>query len=82
MKIYIGTKIIQAEPATEHDVIIETRGVTQTIGKRNRPGYKVIYPDGYISWSPKEVFKAAYREVSVEEKDLLESNRREIEEGG
>jgi hypothetical protein len=24
-------------------------------------GYKVIYEDGYQSWSPKEVFEAAYR---------------------
>jgi hypothetical protein len=24
------------------------------------PGYAVKYPDGYISWSPKETFEAAY----------------------
>jgi len=24
------------------------------------PGYAVKYPDGYISWSPKEVFESAY----------------------
>ena len=24
-------------------------------------GYKVIYPDGHESWSPKDVFEAAYR---------------------
>lgn len=24
------------------------------------PGYAVKYPDGYISWSPKDVFEAAY----------------------
>lgn len=24
------------------------------------PGYSVKYPDGYISWSPKAVFEAAY----------------------
>ena len=27
-------------------------------------GYKVVYPDGYESWSPKDVFEAAYRETS------------------
>ena len=27
-----------------------------------REGYLVQYPDGYISWSPKEVFEEAYRE--------------------
>ena len=48
MKQYIGTKIIQAEPAV----------------KNGRDGYKVVYPpDGYESWSPKDVFEAAYHET-------------------
>lgn len=46
MKTYIGTKIIQAEPE----------------GKDGKDGYKVVYPDGYTSWSPKEVFEGAYFE--------------------
>ncbi|WP_417070843.1 DUF2829 domain-containing protein [Niveibacterium terrae] len=29
--------------------------------KDGKPGYAVKYPDGYISWSPKDVFEAAYR---------------------
>lgn len=28
--------------------------------KDGAPGYAVRYPDGYQSWSPKEVFEAAY----------------------
>lgn len=28
--------------------------------KDGTPGYAVKYPDGYTSWSPKEVFEAAY----------------------
>jgi hypothetical protein len=44
MKKYIGIKSIQAEPQD----------------KESQPGYKVIYEDGYISWSPKEVFDKAY----------------------
>lgn len=28
--------------------------------KDGQPGYAVKYPDGYISWSPKETFEAAY----------------------
>lgn len=53
MKQYIGTKIIQAEPA-----------YSKPSGENNLrlPGYKVVYPDGYESWSPKEVFEKAYRE--------------------
>ena len=45
MRQYIGTKIIFAEPC-------EKSGV---------PGYRVIYPDGYESWSPQAVFEEAYR---------------------
>jgi len=28
--------------------------------KNGNPGYRVKYPDGYISWSPKNVFESAY----------------------
>lgn len=28
--------------------------------KDGKPGYAVKYPDGYISWSPKEAFESAY----------------------
>ena len=27
----------------------------------NAPGYKVVYEDGYTSWSPKHAFEKAYR---------------------
>jgi len=40
-------------------------------GRKNRDGYKVVYPDGYVSWSPKKVFEEAYREVNEEEIELL-----------
>jgi hypothetical protein len=30
--------------------------------KDGKPGYAVKYPDGYVSWSPKDVFEAAYLE--------------------
>jgi hypothetical protein len=29
----------------------------------NSRGYKVVYPDGYVSWSPKDVFEEAYKET-------------------
>ena len=44
MKTFIGVKKIQAEPA-ERD---------------GKPGYKVVYPGGYVSWSPADVFEKAY----------------------
>lgn len=52
MNKYIGVKLIKAEPQLKDDV----------------EGYKVVYsqPDGseYTSWSPKDVFEEAYREVN------------------
>lgn len=55
MQTYIGTKIVMAEPCErweEHGDI-----------KAAVPGYKVVYPDGYESWSPKGVFEKAYLPV-------------------
>lgn len=63
MKTYIGTKIIDAEPMTR-GAYNEFRG--WQIPADENPGdegYRVVYPDGYVTWSPKEVFEAAYREL-------------------
>ena len=49
MQKYIGTKIIEAEP------------MSRSHGDKAEDGYKVRYPDGYESWSPKDVFEEAYR---------------------
>lgn len=63
MEKYIGTKIIEAEPQSQSesaghkDLIAKSGGVDQ-------PGYKVVYEDGYTSWSPKEVFEKAYRQTN------------------
>ena len=35
---------------------------------RLEDGYKVRYPDGYESWSPKDVFEKAYLLLTVNEK--------------
>lgn len=51
-KVYIGVNIIKAEPCKAW----KDMG-THKVGD---DGYKVIYPDGYISWSPKEVFEETY----------------------
>lgn len=47
-RLYVGSKIIHATPQLHADT--------------NRAGYQVIYEDGYTSWSPKDVFEAAYCE--------------------
>ena len=46
---YIGTKLIEAIPAQ----------------KDGEDGYKVVYPDGYNSWSPADVFERAYLPLSL-----------------
>lgn len=64
MEKYIGTKMIQARPMTR-GAYNAYRG--WTIPANENPedeGYLVsYYPDGYESWSPKEVFEQAYRPI-------------------
>ena len=47
---YIGVKIVEAWPQT---------GPPKDASP-SAPGYAVRYSDGYVSWSPKDVFEAAY----------------------
>ena len=82
MEQYIGTKIVEAEPAYRLKGTLESGeevyeiipvadcldpdtidpGETETVeGVTGEEGYKIRYADGYESWSPKEVFEAAYR---------------------
>lgn len=53
---YIGTKRVTAwpqnAPADQH-------------GSETLEGYAVKYADGYVSWSPKDVFEAAYQPVTT-----------------
>lgn len=51
MRQYIGAEIVMAEP--------EIRQQPLTIEPQE--GYKILYPDGYASWCPKEAFEEAYR---------------------
>lgn len=65
MKTYIGTKIIQAEPMELYEATTYFgRQFVTTDPTANMDGYKVVYPDGYESWSPKAVFEEAYRLTS------------------
>ncbi len=64
MKKYIGVKIIEAKPMNRGEYN-EYRG--WTIPEDENPadeGYLVVYPDGYVSWSPKPQFEEAYRETA------------------
>lgn len=52
MGTYIGVKCVKAEPMIKDGV----------------DGYKVIYRDGYESWSPKKAFEAAYLQIAREDR--------------
>lgn len=47
MKQYIGTKIIQAEPAYRVDGEVFVKANIVPCGVHTEDGYKVVYPDGY-----------------------------------
>lgn len=69
MKKYIGTKIIEAEPAYR---VVDAEGNVRVVTEAAEAkrcgtvdlGYKVRYPDGYESFSPKGVFDDAYHPIN------------------
>ena len=62
MKQYIGTKLIEAEPALRYaDGMITTADAPVRLDEPVEDGYKVRYADGYESFSPQGVFEEAYR---------------------
>lgn len=63
MEKYIGTKIIEAEPAYRIDGKVYPVSGSVPRGLSREEGYRVVYPDGYESWSPKGVFEEAYRKT-------------------
>lgn len=65
MKKYLGVKVVQAELQIQPSYIKEGADESQRVPEQE--GYKVVYEDGYTSWSPKEVFEKAYRILDVED---------------
>lgn len=67
LKEALGTKLIRFEPMTKMMFDFKIKGVENVSTDQAIPGYHVQYdnPDGavYDSWSPKDVFEAAYRDV-------------------
>ena len=63
MSKYVGVKIVTAEPMTAVDFSKQTGKATPGYN-----GYKLTYPDGYVSWSPKDVFEKAYMQVGDKNK--------------
>ena len=72
MKKYLGVKLIQAEKCWGLDNKCVDAN-SEHCG-REIDGYKVVYEDGYISWSPKDVFEKAYKEVGDYNSLILDAN--------
>ena len=80
MKKYIGTKLVQATPAIRKGgkVYLPTDAIPRTM-EQVEEGYKVVYEDGYESWSPKDVFEKAHK-VAETFKDRLLIERQDLVE--
>ena len=78
MKSYIGTKQVKATPAYRKGgkVYLPTDPMPRTL-EPLEDGYKVVYEDGYESWSPKDVFEKAYK-VADTFKDRLVIEQKEL----
>lgn len=64
LKQYTGTKTVKARPMTmgeAYECKLLKEGVRPSECETDKAGYLVEYEDGYLSWSPKDVFDAAYK---------------------
>jgi len=71
--LYIGTKVIAAEPMDELTFLENIRKIDpgSLKNRETRPGYHVRYEDDYTSWSPRDTFERAYRRLTPGELVLL-----------
>lgn len=79
MKKYIGTKQVSATPAWRIDGKVYPKDGAVPRVMNREDGYKVVYEDGYESWSPKDVFEKAYKcaetfldRLKIEHKEVSE----------
>lgn len=83
LKLYIGTKMVKAEPMAKSAAVAKGWARPSSEGNEDVPGYHVQYtnPDGstYDSWSPKDVFEQSYQIVE-NFKDRLIVELKELKE--
>lgn len=65
MKKYLGVKIVSAESMSS-DAAYANNLLKAGVVESGEKGYKVVYEDGYESWSPKEVFEKAYKAIYLD----------------
>jgi len=71
MQKYIGTKLIEASPMRLGEYNVYRGWKIPDNENPEKEGYLVRYPDGYESWSPKDIFDQAY--LAVEDNKELPS---------
>lgn len=66
MEKYLGVKLIEAEFVSKHDCTCGSKDQLHDCNceQVGVDGYKVVYEDGYTSWSPKDVFEKAYKKYN------------------
>lgn len=74
MENYLGIKLLKAEPMNRFAFLNKVKNEDIPQNEEDQPGYHVLYPDGYHSWSPENVFNEAYRKILDKEYDLLSGN--------
>lgn len=79
MRKYIVTKQVSATPAWRIDGKVYPKDGEVPRSMNREDGYKVVYEDGYESWSPKDVFEKAYK-VAETFLDRLMIERKELAE--
>lgn len=72
MSKFIGVKMVEAVPMTASEAINKGYRIGNSIP--DAIGYEVIYPDGYKSWCPKDVFEASYYQIQDNNGDMIYRN--------
>ena len=65
MEKFIGTKIIHAEQMTRGEYNKFRGWQIPADENPDDAGYKVVYSDDYVSWSPADAFEEAYRQCDA-----------------
>lgn len=63
MKKYIGVKLIEAKPMKLGAYNEFKSWPMPSDEDPEKEGYLVVYPDGYKSWSPKEIFESSHLQI-------------------
>ena len=58
LKQYTCKKVVNAKPMNRYQA--QDLGLIRDIEATNEKGYFIRYPNGYESWSPKDVFEEGY----------------------